>query len=326
MRAIILILIVSTFISCENSKKEVYTSKTELEKDYSLTSNEHPGKKLLEQNCYICHNPTTIEENRIAPPMIAIKKRYISSSTIKSEFKRILHEWIKNPNEKDAKMFGAVRRFGVMPKTPYPEETIDQIADYMFDHEIEQPTWFEDHYNREHGKGNGRRRALQKQLTYEERGLKYALATKAELGKKLMGTIQKKGTIEALEFCNEKAYPLTDSMSIVHNATIKRVSGKPRNKNNKASIKDLLYINTFKTIILNKKEPQPIIVETRDSVNFYYPITTNARCLQCHGRPQQEIQPKTLQTIKALYPEDNAVGYGIDEVRGIWSITFNKLN
>ena len=49
-----------------------------------------------------------------------------------------------------------------MPKTPFPEATIQQIADYMFDNNIEQPEWFEDHFNEEkgkrkgQGKGNGR--------------------------------------------------------------------------------------------------------------------------------------------------------------------------
>ena len=323
MRAIILILIVSTFISCQNSKKEVYTVQTDLDYD-SLNSNEHPGKKLLEQNCYVCHNPTTNESDRIAPPMIAIKKHYISRTTTKSEFKTALQKWIENPNEKDAKMYGAVRRFGVMPKTPYPEETISQIADYMYDHDIEQPSWFEDHYNKERGTGKGKRMGMQKRLTFEERGLKYAFATKAELGKKLMGTIQKKGTLEALEFCNINANQLTDSMSIASNATIRRVSDKPRNPKNTANAKEYQYIQEFKTKIANKEEPQPIVVDTGSLVNFYYPIVTNELCLQCHGQPVKEIQPNILKSLKTLYPDDKAIGYRMDEVRGIWSITFNK--
>jgi len=323
MRVIILIFIVSTVISCSNSKKDVYTAKTDLDYD-SLSSTEHPGKKLLEQNCYVCHNPTTNEKDRIAPPMIAIKKHYITSTTTKSEFKNTLQKWIKNPNEKDAKMFGAVRRFGVMPKTPYPEETIEQIADYIFDHDIEQPAWFEDHYNKERrGMGKGKRMGMQKRLTFEERGLKYALATKAELGKKLIGTIQKKGTLEALEFCNINAYQLTDSMSIVFKANIRRVSDKPRNPKNIASAKEYQYIQEFKTKIANNEEPQPIVVNTGNLANFYYPIVTNDLCLQCHGQPKKEIQPKILESLKTLYPDDKAIGYGIDEVRGIWSITLN---
>lgn len=44
-------------------------------------------------------------------------------------------------------MYGAVRRFGIMQKMPYSKENIHQIADYMYDNQIEQPEWFEEHFN-----------------------------------------------------------------------------------------------------------------------------------------------------------------------------------
>ncbi|APY10266.1 hypothetical protein BWZ22_03005 [Seonamhaeicola sp. S2-3] len=139
-----------------------------------------------------------------------------------------------------------------------------------------------------------------------------------------MGNIQKKGTIEALSFCNESAYPLTDSMAIVHQANIKRVSDKPRNPNNKASLEELNYINTFKQVIAKNNEPQPIVKETENNVHVYYPIITNNMCLQCHGKPNETIEKATLNKINDLYPNDKAIGYNINEVRGIWSITFEK--
>ena len=55
--------------------------------------------------------------------------------------------WIQNPNEKDAKMLGAVKRFGVMSKMNYPDDVIRKIADYMYDNELEKPDWFEDHFS-----------------------------------------------------------------------------------------------------------------------------------------------------------------------------------
>ncbi len=122
----------------------------------SSNQKEHPGKKLLESNCYVCHNPTAGHDNRIGPPMVAVKRHYINASTTKEEFTSAMQAWIKNPNEADAKMRGAVRRFGVMPKQYFPEETIEKIADYMFDNTIEQPEWFEDHFNEEMGKGKGK--------------------------------------------------------------------------------------------------------------------------------------------------------------------------
>ena len=83
--------------------------------------------------------------------MIAIKRRYILKDTSKEAFIADMQNWVKNPNEKDAKMFGAVRRFGVMQKIPYPEETIEKIAEYIYDYDIEQPVWFEAHYNKMRG-------------------------------------------------------------------------------------------------------------------------------------------------------------------------------
>ena len=333
-----LLVLLITLVSCNSGKNnnDTYGS---VDKS---SETEHPGKKLMEANCYVCHNPTATEADRIGPPMIAIKKHYIDSEISKEDFIASMQAWIKNPNAKDAKLYGAVKRFGVMPKQAFAEKTIEQIADYMYDNNIEQPEWFEDHFNEERGKGmgngkgkgmgngQGKKHGMQpvqtnfEDLSYGERGLKYALTTKAVLGKNLMGTIQKKGVLEALAFCNVQAYPLTDSMAVAHNAQIKRVTDKPRNPNNKANSEELQYINTYKKIVANNEEPKPIVKELDTSVMVYYPITTNTMCLQCHGKPNETLENTTLTRIKSLYPLDKAIGYDVNEVRGIWSITFNK--
>ena len=332
MKNVIILLAFSAFIiSCNNSKNKASSS---FEKQ--IKANKHPGKKLMETNCYTCHSPTASHDARIGPPMIAIKKHYIVDDTTKEQFISAMQAWIKNPNEDDAKMFGAVKRFGIMPKQHFPEETIKQIADYMYDFDIDQPEWFEDHFDEErlknkgyslrNGKGINKQKAEVKlqDLPYDERGLKYALTTKAVLGKNLMGTIQKNGTLDALDFCNANAYPLTDSMATVHNAKIKRVSDKPRNQNNQANDKELTYINAFKKEIKNNNEPKPIVDEVKNKVYVYYPITTNAMCLQCHGKPYQDIKKPIINKLATFYPEDKAIGYGVNAVRGVWSVSFDK--
>lgn len=160
--------------------------------------------------------------------------------------------------------------------------------------------------------------------TPAEIGLSYALGTKKVLGKNLMGTIQKKGTLEALTFCNHKAYPLTDSMSVNFNANIRRVSDRPRNPKNTANDKELEMIGKFKKMIADNSEINPITEEKEGKIHFYYPITTNAMCLQCHGKPNEQIKPATLDKLAELYPTDQAQGYDINQVRGIWSIEFEK--
>lgn len=136
--------------SCQNIDK--YSSK-----DLSLNelNSEHPGKHLMEINCYVCHNPTASHDERVGPPMIAIKKHYLKEGMSKEAFINDIQNWIDNPTEENAKMFGAVNRFGVMPKQNFPKETITLIADYIYSNEIEQPDWFEDYYKSKQGKNKG---------------------------------------------------------------------------------------------------------------------------------------------------------------------------
>lgn len=159
---------------------------------------------------------------------------------------------------------------------------------------------------------------------YTEIGSNYAKSTQKELGTNLMAAIQKEGTLGALEFCNVQAYPLTDSMAVVHHAKIKRVSDKPRNPFNQANDEELGYIEAFKNMIATGDTVEPIINDENGQMYFYSPITTNAMCLQCHGKPEEQIQPATMAKLQELYPADEAVGYTDNELRGIWAITFDK--
>ena len=113
---------------------------------------DHPGKKLMETYCYSCHSPTASHDERLGPPMEAVKRHYKTASTPKYEFINDIKLWINDPNEQNAKMYGAVRRFGVMPKQSFSEDTIVQIADYMYEYELEKPEWFSVHFNDKMGK------------------------------------------------------------------------------------------------------------------------------------------------------------------------------
>ncbi|WP_445710042.1 c-type heme family protein [Flavobacterium sp.] len=311
------------FISCQ--KKNVpYEEITSLSEAYSPQE----AKDLMETHCYLCHSPSTKEnEGRIAPPMIAVKSRYLMDYNSKDDFVKAISNFVENPTNETAKMHGAVKKFGVMPKQVFPEKAVAQIANFMFDYQIDEPTWFKEHWQ---GHGNddwtqpGKKViVVEKQKSYDEIGLEYALATKKILGQNLMGTIQKKGTLEALVFCNSQAMPLTDSMSVKYNAIIKRVSDKNRNPNNKANAEELVYIEQFKKDLAAKIEPKPVVIDKGEKIQFYYPIPTNTMCLECHGKSENikaEIRVKTLK----LYPKDLAIGYGENEVRGIWSITFDN--
>lgn len=157
-----------------------------------------------------------------------------------------------------------------------------------------------------------------------KKGMDIALSTKEVLGKNLLTAIKERGTDKAVEFCNGRAIVLTDSMSVELNAKVRRVSDKNRNPNNVANEKELAYINQAKQDIEASGKAKPIVFEQNGKMVGYYLIMTNAMCLQCHGDPKENINRKTLDALKRLYPEDQGTGYSTNELRGIWVIEMEK--
>lgn len=331
MKNFLLLILVVVYTSCKDTNKTEYTaSKGATETTHDLTAEEHPGKQLMENKCYSCHSPSTAEGSRIAPPMVAIKARYSRDYDDKEAFANAIWAFVQKPGKETAKLKGAVKKFGVMPYQPYAEQEIKSISEFMFNYQIDEPEWFKEHWEAGHGEGNYKQKgkkpvdSTKRAKTNKEIGSQYALTTKTVLGKNLMGTIQKKGTLAAMEFCNVKAYPLTDSVATAHNAKIKRVSDKPRNPKNKANTKELKHISYFENAIALGEEYEPIVKSSNGIVQFYAPIITNTMCLQCHGRPEENMEPDILKSLSALYPTDQATGYDVNEVRGIWSIYFDE--
>lgn len=155
---------------------------------------------------------------------------------------------------------------------------------------------------------------------YQLKGSELAGATQKVLAGNLIPAVQEHGTLYALDFCNIKAHPLTDSMAVELQASIKRVSDHPRNPDNIANESELEFITGAKIELSNSGKASSAILQKGDRVVGYYPIVTNQLCMQCHGDPDSQISGETLAKIQELYPEDKATGYSEGELRGIWVV------
>ncbi len=156
---------------------------------------------------------------------------------------------------------------------------------------------------------------------YIKKGKQFVSEAKKILGKNLGNAIKSGGAANAVSFCSEKALFLTDSTAKSHKVKIKRVSDKNRNILNEATGKELAYINKSKKLISEGSEPKPQVFASDNKVVIYYPIIVNQMCLKCHGNISKDIETKTYETIKKLYPEDKATGYNVGDLRGIWVVT-----
>ena len=161
-------------------------------------------------------------------------------------------------------------------------------------------------------------------LTPLEQGLNFAMQTQKVLAKNLVNEINTKGTLHAVTFCSAEAYPLTDSMALALDVQMKRVSDQARNPNNKANKQEAAYIAKSKEFLEKGEMVKPKMTEVNGRMVGYYPIITNQLCLQCHGSQGGEVLSETFTQIKNLYPNDKAIGYEVNELRGIWVVEMNK--
>lgn len=289
---------------CDPTKK---LSKTDQEKALGL----------LQANCFSCHAPEMGNE-RAAPPMFKVQQHYQSKGVTQKEFIQHIVDFVGNPAEDKVRMPGAVRNFGMMPKINFKEEDIRLIAQYLYEVDMSTDTWYKEW---EQFKNNPQHTGLP-EMSDEDRALSFANGAKAVLGKNLIQAINTGGAAHAVDFCHLNAVPLIDSMGNLYNAKIKRVSDKPRNQANQANEYEMAYIDEVKSALQKSEKIPPRIEKSANRITAYFPIETNAMCLQCHGKPDK-ILPETINKINQLYPRDKAVGYDVNQVRGLFVVEMN---
>ncbi|NGP76554.1 DUF3365 domain-containing protein [Balneolaceae bacterium YR4-1] len=145
------------------------------------------------------------------------------------------------------------------------------------------------------------------------------------LSSNLKQAMSEGGVAYALEFCNVKAIPLTDSLSQYTGIEIRRSSHRPRNPRNRADSLEMKSIREFMARIEQNEEPEPITYRSKNTYIYHAPIKiNNGLCLNCHGQPGTDISEQNLALINKLYTEDQATGFSIGDLRGIWSIEIPK--
>tara|TARA_R110002072_G_scaffold256037_6_gene414828 strand:- start:4650 stop:5285 length:636 start_codon:yes stop_codon:yes gene_type:complete len=152
----------------------------------------------------------------------------------------------------------------------------------------------------------------------------YSKEAQAALGQKLIKKVGELGTAGAVDFCNIHAIPLTDSVAKLQGVTIKRLTDRPRNPDNEAKENELMFLKNYIASLENGIELKSALHISPEKVNFYFPILTNSFCLNCHGTPKVQVNEATLAAISKKYPNDKALNYSDNQVRGMWSISFDR--
>lgn len=260
------------------------------------------GLAAATTSCTSCHLPSGA--STVAPDWAAIQAAYHGDEAG-------LARYLAQPAEHGPRMAEAVARFGPMPDMGISAITARDLAAFILATDFTQPNW--------HATSG------ESAMSPLEMATSLARRTKGILGKNLMAALQSGGPAHAVPFCNERAIPLTDSMSTALGATIRRVSDKPRNPDNHATGRAADYLAAGHAALQTGGSVDPAIFEDSDGTyTAFVPIMTNDMCLHCHGDQGTTLTDETHQLILERYPEDQAVGYASNELRGAWQIQFRR--
>ncbi|WP_223176038.1 c-type cytochrome [Sulfurimonas indica] len=96
----------------------------------SLHASDEMGALLFHGNCVTCHFEL---EEKSAPAMIEVRKRYISTFPKKQDFVKYLSEWVANPSRETSIMQDAIKKHELMPHIAYEKDVLEDIAAYIYD-------------------------------------------------------------------------------------------------------------------------------------------------------------------------------------------------
>lgn len=158
---------------------------------------------------------------------------------------------------------------------------------------------------------------------YLQTGDQISAAAQKELLTNVSREIQRSGPEGAVDYCRLRAMPLTDSISQLFSADIRRLSDKNRNPDNaiETEADRQAWTQLGEMMADSAISEKHFLTREKDEVVYYKAIPLGMpTCLACHGQKNSDISLATQRVIDEKYPLDKAFGYELGELRGMWKI------
>ncbi|MEY3219531.1 MAG: hypothetical protein RIT27_888 [Pseudomonadota bacterium] len=146
-----------------------------------------------------------------------------------------------------------------------------------------------------------------------------------DLKSELQTAMKAGGPLKAIEICNIKAMPITEEHAQKLDWKIGRTSLKIRNPKNAPDKWETDVLNAFEQRKTNGEDPNNLEqVETitnadgSKEIRYMKAIPVAEGCLACHG---EQLNPELAAKLKELYPDDQATGFKVGDLRGAFSIS-----
>jgi hypothetical protein len=147
------------------------------------------------------------------------------------------------------------------------------------------------------------------------RGAELLAPLKANLKQALVGGM-KEGPVNAISACKDQAPAITNALA-VNGIETGRTSHRLRNP---ANVAPDWADNILQAYLQEDSDRTPTVVHLPDDrLGYVEPIMLQAMCLACHG---EVLSPEVAARIEEAYPEDQATGFEVGDLRGVYWVQF----
>ena len=164
-------------------------------------------------------------------------------------------------------------------------------------------------------------------FVHESRAMVKAFAS--ALKGELQAAIKEGGPIHAISVCSVKAPEIAREVSKHDVWSVGRTSHKIRNPANAPDDLEAKVLVEFRQRAAAGEKLDTMesvaLVESNGTQTYRYmkAIPVGEVCLACHG---SNLDPELKATIEAVYPEDQATGFTLGELRGAFTVTKTLAN
>ena len=162
--------------------------------------------------------------------------------------------------------------------------------------------------------------ALASDETLKEQARSSAKALGGALKQELQKSMKEGGPIAAIKVCNVKAPKIAAQISQTKGMRVRRTALRVRNPDNAPDAWETKQLETFISRLASGEPVGKLEAHIIEDGKFRYmkAIPTKGLCINCHGA---KLSKQVHQTIKTLYPKDQATGFAVGDIRGAFTIT-----
>jgi hypothetical protein len=144
-----------------------------------------------------------------------------------------------------------------------------------------------------------------------------------ELKSTLQASMKANGPLESIAVCRIEAPQIAEKVSQQNDMSVARTSLRYRNQANKPDAWERSVLEQFEQRKIKGEEVNTLdyseVTELEGKKVFRYmkAIPTAEVCLSCHG---SNIPEPLAARINSLYPDDNATGFSLGDIRGAFTV------